>query len=297
MSYTIYNTSDLTNFLSGNYSIGYIQNNIGIPTNLKTLNSSKLLLNNTQQKINIIKSDIPDEVFMDFDVNKDMGYNSYTYEFDPYSYQDTLFPDLVDFIDENIVAGDKSSEVRLTACYWRDLGNDVFDDWGFFYLYDVLSGKYYFPLLTPLNQNDGVLTTQTFSAFERTFTIVHGWATYGVFKMKITVNDSLPFRFGAYGNMGSDGDEEVFDLTYPYTKNGNNLTLYYRKDAEESDNYEILYSYLIPIKVSENNEKKYDVYYNSDDMSLISKPVTEGLYVYFAKTNDAKNFVINNLVL
>jgi len=238
---------------------------------------------------------------MDFDISKDMSYNIYTYRYDPYSRQNTLFPNLADFIDENIVAGDKQENDRLIACKWMDLGDDVFDQWGFFFLYDVLSGKYYFPLLSPLNQDDGVLTTQTFTAFGRTFTIIHGWATYGVFKMKITVNDSLPFRFGAYGDMGSDGDEVVEDLTHPYTKNGNNLTLYYRKDAEDDSDYEILYSYLIPTKLIENTEKKYDVYYDGDedgdDMSLISKPVTEGLYVYFAKTNNAKNFVINDLVL
>ena len=68
----------------------------------------------------------------------------------------------------------------------------------FFYLYDVNSGKYYFPLIDPQNQGDGTFATQTFNAFGRTFTIKHGWAVQGIFKFDISVADSLPFKFGTY---------------------------------------------------------------------------------------------------
>lgn len=65
-------------------------------------------------------------------VNKDMTNDEYTIEFDPNSFQSEFFPGMADFIDSNIVAGDKSSEDRLIASYWEDLRNDVFDDWGVF---------------------------------------------------------------------------------------------------------------------------------------------------------------------
>lgn len=228
-------------------------------------------------------------------VNKDMSNEDYTQEFDPQNYYPIFFPDMIDFTDSNIIAGDKDSGDRLIASYWNDLGNDVFDDWGYFYIYDVGSEKYYFPLISPQNEADGTFTTQTFNAFGRTFTIRHGWAVQGIFKFDITAADSLPFRFGAYGNMGSDGDEFTEDLTYNYTIGSNTLTLYYHHHAEDGDSNEVLYSYFVPKTVSENASQTYNAYYDSDDMSMISKVVTNGLIVYFAKKNDVKEWVANDI--
>jgi hypothetical protein len=226
---------------------------------------------------------------------KDMSNDDYTSEFNPNNYYPTFFPNMAPFINENIVLGDKNEEDRLTASYWDDLGNDIFDDWGFFYLYDVTSGKYYFPLITPQNGEDGAFFTQTFNAFGRTFTVTHGWAVQGIFKFDISVADGLPFKFGAYGDMGSDGDEITEELTHNYSINGENFTLYYHRDKEDGDDQEQLYSYWIPKKVSENSTKTYNVYYDDEDMSMLSKDVTTGLIVYFAKTYDVKEWVINDI--
>ena len=216
----------------------------------------------------------------------------YTYQFNPQNFS-PLFPNMEPFIAENIVAGDKGED-RLMASYWEDLGSDIFDNWGFFYLYDVNSGKYYFPLINPQNGDDGVIYTQTFNAFERTFTIKHGWAAQGIFKFDISVADSLPFRFGAYGNIDQDYDAE--SLTHNYSIGGQNKTLYYYNYyvLNESPG-EQLYSYWIPKENSENSAQTYDVYYDDDDMSMRSKEVTSGLIVYFAKTNNVKDWVINDL--
>jgi hypothetical protein len=228
------------------------------------------------------------------EVNKDMNNTEYTDEFDPANYV-IFFPDMAPFTDENIIAGDKDSGDRLIASYWNDLGNDIFDSWGYFYIYDVESQKYYFPLLSPQNQEDGVITTQTFFAFSRTFTIKHGWTVQGIFKFDISVNDTKEFRFGAYGNMGSDGDENISNLTYSYTTSGTNLTLYYQKHQEDNNTDEILYSYFIPKVISQNNELTYIFNNDGDDNSLLSKTVTNGLLVYFSKTNDVKEWVANDL--
>jgi hypothetical protein len=225
-------------------------------------------------------------------VEKDMSDNNFTFEFDPYDYQAEFFPGMADFIDENIEAGDKAPEDRLRASYWDDLGDDVFDDWGFFYIYDVSSGKYYFPLISPQNLDDGVITTQTFGAFDRLFTINHGWSAQGIFMFDISVADSLPFRFGAYGNMGSDGDEFTENLTYTYGLK----TLYYHHHQEDGDDEEQLYSYWIPKNASQNTAQTYDAYYeNDEDMSMVSKEVTDGLRVYFAKQNDVKVWVASKV--
>ena len=231
------------------------------------------------------------------EVFKDMRNRNYTNEFDPNEYPQ-FFPDMEPFTNENILVGDKSEDDRLIASQWRDLGDDVFDDWGFFYLYDVNSGKYYFPLIDPQNQGDGELNTQIFNVFGRTFTIKHGWAVQGIFKFDISVADSLPFRFGGYGNMGSDGDEVTADLTQNYSIGGQNLTMYYHRDKEDDNNIEQLYTYWIPKKPSENSEQTYyNIYDNDDYMSMMSKTVTTGLIVYFAKSNDTKDWVINDLAI
>jgi hypothetical protein len=99
--------------------------------------------------------------------------------------------------------------------------------------------------------------------------------------------------------MGSDGDEEITHLIYPYTLSSQNLNLYYVKQAEENDDDEILYSYFIPKKVIENNNQTYDLFQISgdDDNSLMSKEVTSGLIVYFSKTNDVREWIVNDLGL
>jgi hypothetical protein len=89
--------------------------------------------------------------YVGVEVEKDMTNAIYTTEFNPATYQSELFSDMADFISDNIVAGDKVTDDRLIASFWDDLGNDVFDDWGFFYIYDVTSERYYFPLIAPQN--------------------------------------------------------------------------------------------------------------------------------------------------
>jgi hypothetical protein len=229
-----------------------------------------------------------------FDVDKDMSNEDYRDEIDPQDYPD-FFPNMAPLIEDNIVVGDKNEEERFVASYWNDLGDDIFDDWGYFYLYDPNIGKYYFPIFSPQNEADGLIFTQIFDAFGRTFTIKQGWGTYGVFKIDISVNDNNPFKFGAYGNMGSDGNEDNSNLTYPYTLNSSPTILYYLKQSEIENDVEIFYSYFIPKNQSENNSITYDFYIDGDKTSLMSKDVTQGILVYFAKTLDAKNWVISNV--
>jgi LSD1 subclass zinc finger protein len=180
---------------------------------------------------------------------------------------------------------------------WNIIDGGISYDWRFFYLYDIEQGKYYFPLISPQNQSDGQIFTQTFNTFGRIFTIKQGYPVQGIFKFDIYVNDNKPFKFGAYGNIGSDSNENISYLTYPYSIGSTNLTLYYVKQQEIGDNDEIIYSYFIPKKVSENNNQTYNLYqqpgqYNN---SLMSKEVTNGLIVYFSKTNDVKEWVVNDL--
>ena len=75
------------------------------------------------------------------------------------------------------------------------------------------------------------------------------------------------------------------------------MTLYYVKQEEDGDSSEIVYTYCIPKNVSENNSQTYNLYQDSgqDDNSWMSNIVTNGLLVYFSKTNDVKEWVVNDL--
>jgi hypothetical protein len=261
-------------------------NDVTITTGLVVLSGEKLISS---------KDTITDGGFtIGGSVTKDMGIEDYRDEFDPANNQ-SIFPDMVQITVNNIVAGDKTEENRLNASYWNDWGNDVFDEWGYFYIFDVNSGNYYFPIISPQNLANGVFTTQNFFAFGRTFTIRHGWCVQGIFKFDISFDDDAPFRFGAYGDMGSDGDEVTSQMSYQYDINGTPLTLYYHFHSEESDSSEIFYSYYVPKVVSENDTQTYEVYYDGDEMHMRSKEVTKGMIIYYSKQYDVRDWVINDL--
>ena len=225
--------------------------------------------------------------------------DDYTYEFDPNEYQ-YLFPvEMVPFIDENIVTGgDKISGDKNTACYWDDWGDDIFDDWGFFFLYFPTSETtriYYLPILNPRNDDDGVLTTQTFFD-NQLLSIRHGYPVQGIFKMDITFAvPGYPFRFGAYGNMGFDGHGEAWDSEYNYTINGQNLTLYYHNTRDLNHSIEKFHIYVIPKNVSQNSSKTYEANYENDDMVFVSSYVSDGVIIYMSKTNDVREWIVNDL--
>lgn len=188
---------------------------------------------------------------------------------------------------------------------WSDWQGDIFDGWGFFYLYDVSSSQYYVPLMSPVNQSDGVIVTQSYSAFgNRTFTIKHGYPVQGIFKFDISVNDDKEFVFGAYGDMGSDAGTQNTNISSSYTKDSESFTLYYNRNLQSGIANEVFYSYIIPYEVDKNksvitytknnggpgiNSGNLEVY------SFYSKNVKKGLLVYFSKTNDVKDWVINDL--
>ena len=204
-----------------------------------------------------------------------------------------------DSLDSAYAPNNIAIESGQTASYWDDWGNDIFDDWGFFYIFNTTTNQYYFPNLTPENLRNGVITTQLFEAFDKTFTIKHGYPVEGIFKFDISCDDpNFEFIFGAYGDMGSDNDTENTNLTQSYSLEGNNYTLYYNRNVESGDSIERFFSYFIPYQTSLNNSKTYnDFLTNDDELSLYSVPVQEGITVYFSKKNDVKDWVINDLYL
>lgn len=97
--------------------------------------------------------------------------------------------------------------------------------------------------------------------------------------------------------MGSDGSEFTENLTYSYSLDETDLTLYYHHHSEDGDNQEILYSYYIPRNISDNVAQTYTALYDDDNMSMFSNEITNGIIVYFSKTNDVKEWIVNDLQL
>lgn len=229
-------------------------------------------------------------------VHKDMAVVRYSTFFDASALPE-LFTGLSQLNDDNVEQGDKNLIDKYNGCWWVDWGNDIFDSFGWFFIYDVETQKYYFPILSPRNQEDGIITTQNFSAFGRTFTISHGYSVQGIFKLDVQVYDNRPFRFGVYGNLGSDNGQISEDLIYNYSLNNTNLKLYYHKNQEIGNVNETLYIYTIPKVIEQNISPTYENYYNGDNMSLFTKEVINGVIIYFSKGTDVKEWIANDLTI
>ena len=186
--------------------------------------------------------------------------------------------------------------VTLNADFWSDWGGDIFDGWGYYYLYDPAQNNYLGLSFDTKNQADGVFSTKVFTLNERTFTIEQGYPVQGIFKFEIRCSDNLPFVFGEGGNMGSDGSTSNVDKTYNYTLEGTNLTLFYNENFQTTNVQERFFSYFVPFSVDLNSTKTYtDVLQGSDDLYLYSVECTNGLTVYHSKEFDVKEWVVYDL--
>ena len=208
-------------------------------------------------------------------IDKDMESNSFTY---------------------NSAGTPNNTSPTLNTYEWSDWGDDIFDGWGNFYLYDPTANNYLGLQFTNINLPDGQFSTQNFSFNGRTFTITQGYPVQGIFKFEIRVNDDQPFVFGEGGNMGSDSSTSNIDQTYNYTLDGVNLTLWYNENFQTNNVNERFYSYFVPFVVDENGSKTYtDVLVGSDNLYLYSVQCTHGLTVYHSKEYDTKQWVVYDL--
>jgi hypothetical protein len=211
------------------------------------------------------------------------------------------------FIDKDMTDGDTLSypseslpggvSQNITSSYWDDWGDDIFDDWGYFYLYDPAQNNYLGLefLSIDINLPNGEFRTTTFDFNGRTFNILQGYPVEGIFKFEITVNDNLPFIFGEGGNMGSDGSTVNGDLTYNYGYDGNNMTLWYNENYQSGNEQERFYTYYVPYNINQNTTQTYTKTLNDDDLYFYSNEVNNGLTVYHSKGVDVKEWVVYDL--
>jgi len=190
-------------------------------------------------------------------------------------------------------------QLRTTRSYFQSWGDDIFNAWGFFYIYNPATGRYLSPVLQQINQADGVLATETFNLDGRTFTIKHGYPAQGIYRFNITVNDTNPFVFGMDGNLGSNGSTSNMNLTQNYTKLGEPFTLHYNYNIQASVPSEKFYTYFVPYERDKNaSNRPYLRYlYSTDNLAMHTVEIRRGINVYIAKQNDVKDWVINDIEL
>lgn len=198
------------------------------------------------------------------------------------------------FTDASYLPGSNDLDTRRT--YWADWGGDIFDGWGFFYIYNPSTGNFLTPLLTDINRENGYIATETFSLDGRTFTVKHGYPVTGIYKFDISVNDYDPFIFGTDGQMGSNSATVNEDRTYSTTIDGEDVTIFYNYNVQITNPLEAFYSYWVPYNLDEGTTKTYTDYtYDTDHLAIYSKSVTSGITVYMAKQNDVKQWVAEDL--
>lgn len=181
--------------------------------------------------------------------------------------------------------------------YWNNWGDDIFNSWGFFYLYDPSQQNYFAPILTGLSSADGVTNNQTFSFNSRTFNFEYGYPAQGVFKIDISCNDTFPFQFGFDGNLGSNGTTINNLVQHNYTKNDNNLTLHYNYNYQGALPSEKFYTYVVPYEINRNKTTRSYIrhLYDVDFLSLYTVALSAGVTVYISKQADIKDWVVNDL--
>lgn len=189
--------------------------------------------------------------------------------------------------------------VTTTAYRWNDWQGDIFDGWGNFYIYNTDastkngSAEFYFITFTTLNAADGTITTETQTAFGKTFTIKYGYPVQGIFVLDVSTDDGGTFQVGAGGNMGSDSLTISAQETNDYTVGGTSLTLYNLHNRQNNSSTEHFRIYVIPYNINDNQSITYEFnYIGNDNLGIFSKPFTNGAITYYAKTNDVSNWVI-----
>ena len=179
---------------------------------------------------------------------------------------------------------------------WSDWSNDIFDNWGRWYIYDTSTGSASYIQFGTLNGPDETVYTETQTHHSKTFTIIHGWVVEGIFKLDVECSDdTFQFSIGMYGNMGADGGNNNSD--HQYTASWGKLSYNFNRDAATSDPF---FTHFIPKQVTFNagitlSGTNFTTNLNtgtvgtSDYLYVWSDPLEIGAIMYFVKALPASS--------
>jgi len=181
------------------------------------------------------------------------------------------------------------------SSYFSDWGTDIFDSFGYFYLYNDqsdVSGRINLILTNTNSYNDGESVTDNFTFNTDEYNITHGYLTQGVYLLDISCNNlSTNFGFGMFGNLGSDSRTFNRDISSnTYLVEGHSIQFNYFNNYETTPtDDEQFYIYMIPYNanLNKNNAKNYTNHTQpNDNLSIYSNLVSNGLSVIISKEHD-----------
>ena len=216
----------------------------------------------------------------------------------------------------NFVLTPNNSSLLNARRRWGDWGSDIFDNWGDFYIYNPADQTADYIALgdinaspTRLNGGDGTFYTETLAHHGKSFKVVHGWATQGIFKLDIacTSDETFQFAIGHYGNMGSDSNTANFDRTHSASWG----TLHYNHNNQTrnaTDIQEFFYCHVIPKKKADNDTFSIDstglftAVSGNDNLAIWTGAFTHGFTCYYVKgsnnsTGSMANWVANDIAI
>ena len=177
--------------------------------------------------------------------------------------------------------------------YWTDLGNDILDEWGMWYIFNPSDQTASHIQFRTLNGPTGAVYTDIQIHHGKTFTVKHGWVAQGIFKLDVECEDpTFSFSIGMYGNMGSDSTTENLDKLEqaPWGKIHYNFN---RTNSTTAVNTDPFYTYLIPKQRSFNDDivlsgtnftSKLNTSINNNDLLAIWFDTLQvGATMYFVK--------------
>ena len=180
--------------------------------------------------------------------------------------------------------------------YFSDLGNDVYDNWGYFHL--SMPGGHYVRLdLSGGNQADGVFTereqTYIYTTPNPTFYIKFGHPVANGWMLQVVCKSSptQEFRLVCGGNMGSDSNTNVRNTSLQGNMyNGNSRYINARENCDSSSfsSEEQVRWWMVPLKYDNTYFNYQDIGYgvSGDNHYIWSNMVTGGLTFYMSKGND-----------
>lgn len=188
-------------------------------------------------------------------------------------------------------------DFRAVRRYWNSWGDDIFNAWGFPYVYDPAANNYRALSLNSLSSADGTFNNEAFTFNSRSFNVDYGYPVQGIFKIDISTLDTLPFQLGFDGNLGSNGTTINNLLQHNYTLGGESLTLHYNYNYQGANPSEKFYTYVVPYEINRNKSTRSYIrhLYNVDYLSIYSVPLSAGVTVYLSKQADVKDWIINDL--
>jgi len=202
--------------------------------------------------------------------------------------------------------GSGTGNISGNRFIWPDWGNDVFDGWGTWYIYDENNKTAAHIKFSNTNGADGQIYEETVSnsTFHgKSFRIRHGWVDQGIFRLDITCNDvNFVFSVGHWGNMGSDGSNQQFLLQSPgnVLTGSTNRNLFYLTNQQTSSSNEIFSLYCIPKVVDQNvggwnSSRFYAGIESTDNLYMYVKSITHGVTFYYAKSLDQTSAVSGDI--